>query len=105
MRDEMHDLTGHEVVDVDGDKIGKVADVIYATATEEPAYVRLDVGMLKNHHVLVPLDAAYRSEAGDLVVPYSKDLVKHAPKVDMPVALTTHLEQDLQQYYATPSAT
>lgn len=101
MRDEMLELTGHEIVDADGDKIGKVADVIYATATAEPAYVRVDFGMLKNHHVLVPLDDAYRSEGGDLVVPYNKDVIKHAPKVSTPVALTTHLEDDLGAYYST----
>ncbi|MPY94050.1 MAG: hypothetical protein GEV08_13605 [Acidimicrobiia bacterium] len=100
MRDEMIELTGHEVIDETGGKIGKVADVIYATDTAEPAYVRVDFGLLKSHHVLVPLEDAYRSDHGALVVPYDKDTVKHAPKVPTPVALTRPLEEELGTYYA-----
>lgn len=100
MRDEMMELTGHEIIDETGGKIGKVADVIYATETAEPAYVRVDFGLLKSHHVLVPLDQAYRSDRGDLVVPFDKDTVKHAPKVPTPVALTKPLEDELEHYYA-----
>jgi len=100
MRDEMTELTGHEVLDETGGKIGKIADVIYSTDTAEPAYVRLDFGLLKSHHVLVPLEDAYRSDHGDLVVPFDKNTVKGAPKVPTPVALTKPLEEQLDLYYA-----
>jgi len=93
-------IPGHEIVGETGDKIGKVADVIYATETAEPAYVRVDFGVLKGHHVLVPLDEAYRTDHGDLVVPFDKDTVKHAPKVPTPVALTKPLEHEVEEYYS-----
>ena len=92
-------LTGCEIVGPDGDHIGKVSDVISDVQTEEPAYVLVDFGMLKKHHVLVPLQQSHRTPEGSLVVPFDKEKVKHAPNVDTPVALTKQLEDQVHDYY------
>jgi uncharacterized protein YrrD len=96
-------LTGREIIDEHGEKIGKVADVFYDQGSDDPAYVQVDIGLLKHRHVLIPVDHAYTSEDGQLVVPYTKDMVKQAPKVSTPVALTHQLEDELEQYYTAGS--
>jgi len=92
-------LTDHEVVDEQHQHVGKVTDVILDDHDFTPLWATVKTGVLRGEH-LAPLEGAYLSDDGRLVLPYSKDLVLHAPKAPRDHVLTPDLTQDVQQHYA-----
>ena len=92
-------LTGSDVIDDHGDKIGVAADVLFAAHNGHPSWVRVDHGLLRSRHTLVPLRGSYRTLTGTLVVPFRRDLVRRAPRVRVPVTLTNDLEHQLSGFY------
>ena len=92
-------LAGSDVIDDQGDKIGVAADVLFAASDGHPSWVRVDHGIFKSRHTLVPLRGSYRTLTGTLVVPFRKDVVRRAPMVRVPVALTHDLEDRLAGFY------
>src|SRR5215212_336846 len=71
-------LTGHAVLDDHHMKVGTVSDVVYDDAGT-PRWAVVDPGPLRSEK-FVPVDGAYMTETGELVIPYGKEQVKHAPK-------------------------
>ena len=71
-------LTGHVVVDDHHHKVGTVSDVLY-DERGDARWAVVDPGPLRAEK-FVPVDGAYVTEGGDVVIPYGKDQVKHAPK-------------------------
>lgn len=77
----VEDVIGRTAVDVDGDKIGKVAQVYLDDRTGQPQWVTITTGLFGNKESFAPLQGA--SRVGDdvqLAVP--KGLVKDAPNID-----------------------
>ncbi len=73
---------GHDVVDVQGHKIGALEAVYVDTATDLPSFATVTVGMPTRHRlVFVPLDQATVGP-GYLKVRYDKKQVKDAPSID-----------------------
>ena len=68
-------VVGKNVVDADGEKIGKVEELYLDTQTQQPEWVSVSTGFFGSHVSLVPLAQASET-GGDLQVPYSKDQVK-----------------------------
>jgi sporulation protein YlmC with PRC-barrel domain len=93
------DLVGHTVVDPNGAKIGKVADVLRDPDTGRARWAVIDLGKLKAAHY-APLVDAYKSVDDTLVVNLEKRLIASAPKATGDRALTPELEAELAQYYA-----
>jgi|RhiMethySRZTD1v2_1073278.scaffolds.fasta_scaffold1387685_2 sporulation protein YlmC with PRC-barrel domain len=92
-------LSGAKVLDPNGEKVGKVADVLFDELSNKPRWVLVNVGKIGSRHTAVPLVDAYRSEEGDLVVAFNRDNVKHAPKVPGGAVLTTSEERHLLDHY------
>jgi hypothetical protein len=95
-------FSGHTVLDQAGDKVGPVIDLISDRSTLEPRWMVVDIGLLKTSH-LVPVDGCYRTEDGDIVVPFSKDLLKHSPKTTGDHILTPEDENEAKAYYGLAS--
>jgi hypothetical protein len=74
------DVVGQEVLDVRGEKIGKI-ERMCAYADDEPKWAVVKIGMLGIHSSLVPLHDAEEDDGGLRVV-YEKQHVKNAPSVD-----------------------
>ena len=73
---------GHDVVDVQGHKIGALEAVYVDTATDLPSFATVTVGIPTRHRlVFVPLDQATVGP-GYLKVRYDKKQVKDAPSID-----------------------
>lgn len=90
--------TGHNLYDLNGDKIGKVEGVRYGDVTGSPTWLMVETGLLGLKKVFVP--AAEVRRAGDrLSVPYTKDRVKDSPKIDNEEAPTEAEEGYLCRYY------
>jgi hypothetical protein len=90
--------TGHDLFDLNGDKIGVVGDVRYGDVTGSLKWLVVKTGLLGSKRIFVPAGGV-RSSAGRIVVSYTKDRVKSAPHVKDELAPTAVEEQDLCAYY------
>ncbi|MCU1433015.1 MAG: hypothetical protein JWP95_2120 [Actinotalea sp.] len=90
---------GHVVAD-DGKRIGTVEQVFLDAATGRPAWVTVRTGLFGTAESFVPLEGA-STEGDDIRVPFHKDLVKDAPRIDSSDGrLTPRDEQELYRHYA-----
>jgi sporulation protein YlmC with PRC-barrel domain len=87
----------------DGDKIGKVGTVYLDDASGEPEFVTVKTGLFGTKESFAPVRDARITDDG-LVLPYDKDRVKNAPKVDEDQHLSPAEERDLYDYYGVPFA-
>jgi len=82
----------------DGDKIGKVGQVYLDDQTGRPEFVTVNTGLFGSNESFVPVSGATFS--GDrLEVPFTKDKVKDAPKIDTDGHLSPQEEEELYRYY------
>ncbi|UNX55252.1 PRC and DUF2382 domain-containing protein [Georgenia sp. TF02-10] len=85
-----------------GDKIGTVGQVFLDDATGEPSWVTVKTGLFGSSETFVPLDRA--TVSGTTVqVPYDKDLIKGAPRVEADQHLSPEEEDELYRYYGLES--
>lgn len=96
---DLSSLAGLTVVGRDGDRIGKVRDVYASRDGSEGTFVTVTTGLFGTHASFVPLTAA-EIRGDELVVPYDKDQVKHAPRLDTDEELSTPEEQRLYAHYS-----
>jgi len=91
-------LAGATMHGADGQKIGKIVDVYESTQAEDGTFVTVHTGMFGGHASFVPLAQASLQDK-DVVVPYDKNLVKDAPRVQADQDLTSEEEDRLYQHY------
>lgn len=72
--------SGGNVLTTDGDKIGSIGRVYADDSSGDPTFVRVKTGLFGTSESFVPLEGA-RVEGNDILVPYSKEQVKDAPRV------------------------
>ena len=96
--DRIEHYRGKPVHSSDGDKIGTVEHVYFDVDRNEPEWLAVGAGILSNRYSMVPLRGA-RFEDDSIVVPFTKDQVKHSPDV-APDAISKHLEKELNSYYS-----
>jgi hypothetical protein len=98
--EDIRDWRGRSVVDPDGSKIGSLEAVYFDTATEQPTFASVKVGMVGRHRlVFVPLFEA--KVAPDHVrVTAEKKLVRHAPSIATDGELTAAEEASVFQHYS-----
>jgi uncharacterized protein (TIGR02271 family) len=89
---------GANVLSGDGEKIGSLGQVFVDNDEGQPRWATVKTGLFGMSESFVPLDGA-RTEGGDLVVPYSKDQVKDAPRIDADRPLEPAEEDRLYQHY------
>jgi len=90
--------TGHDLFDLDGEKIGTVEDVRYGDVKGDLAWLVVETGLLGTRKIFVPANDVRRS--GDrLSVPYMKERVKDAPKAEDEKVLTEADKGKLCRYY------
>lgn len=95
---QLDDVYGKEVVDADGDKIGKVGQIYLDDETGGPEWVTVQTGLFGKNETFIPLsEASYTG--GSLRVPYDKSKVKDAPNVAADGHLSPDEEERLYQYY------
>ncbi|MFP3712286.1 PRC and DUF2382 domain-containing protein [Puerhibacterium sp. TATVAM-FAB25] len=96
-------LAGSTVIGEDGTKIGKVGQVYLDDQSGAPQWVTVSTGLFGTSESFVPLEAA-TLEGDDLRVPYSKDFVKDAPRVEPDGHLEESEEARLYDYYGLTGA-
>ncbi len=96
------DWIGREVVDREGEKVGKLADVYYDTAGSEPAFVAIKSGTFGRSLSVAPLKGATLGR--DYVrLDAPKELVKDAPPEDAGGRLTGVDALAVLAHYGLPS--
>ena len=89
---------GHELIDRDGEKIGKIAEIYLDRQTEQPGWVTVKTGLFGRRETLVPITDA--SSEGDIVrVPFEKEHVNGAPHVDPEAEMSAEEERALHEHY------
>ncbi|MDQ0770137.1 uncharacterized protein (TIGR02271 family) [Pseudarthrobacter defluvii] len=89
---------GGNVVGSDGSKIGSIGQLYADDDTGEPTWVTVKTGLFGTSESFVPVEGAH-DQGGDLVVPFSKEHVKDAPRVDADGHLSPEEEDRLYTYY------
>ncbi|WP_142059551.1 DUF2382 domain-containing protein [Pseudarthrobacter sp. B4EP4b] len=89
---------GGNVIASDGTKIGSIGQIYADDDTSEPTWVTVKTGLFGTHESFAPLDAATQ-DGNDIVVPYTKDKVKDAPRVAPDGHLEPEEEDQLYTYY------
>lgn len=80
--ENIRDWRGHAVVDGSGDRIGTLEAVYVDTATDEPSFATVQVGLVgRRRLVFVPLAGATVAP-GYVQVRYDKKLARRAPFID-----------------------
>jgi uncharacterized protein (TIGR02271 family) len=96
--DNITELRGSEVVDRDGDKIGKLEEIYLDQQTGQPEWALVKTGLFGSAGTFVPLQGATREDDG-LRVPYEKSHVKDAPNMDADGQLSPDDEATLYRHY------
>lgn len=104
-KEDIRDLlkNNSNVLSSDGEKIGAVGTIYADDDTNEPTWVTVNTGLFGNSGTFVPLEgASFQGE--DILIPYSRDLVKDAPRVDMDGHLEPDEEDRLYTHYQLSGA-
>lgn len=97
--EDIRDWREHDVVDEEGAKIGSLEAIYFDTATEQPAFATVKVGMLGRHRlVFVPLAGATVAPKHLRVRAYKK-LVKDAPSIETDGELPAAQEATIFHHY------
>ena len=91
-------LEGRPVIGSDGDKIGTVADVYFDKDTRQPEWALVTTGLFGTKHSFVPITVSSTTADG-LSVPFTKDQVKDAPRLDDDGELSQDDEALLSRHY------
>ncbi len=89
---------GRDVMDRDGDKIGKLEEIYLDDETGKPEWALVKTGLFGGRGSFVPLAEA-RQHDESITVPYEKDMVKDAPNIDGDERLSQQEEAELYRFY------
>ena len=78
---EAYDWRGRDIVDADGEKVGTLEELFRDESTQEPEWAVVRTGMFGTKLSFVPIQGA-EPTGEDVRVPFSKDQIKDAPKID-----------------------
>jgi hypothetical protein len=93
------DWRGQEVVDPNGEKLGRLEQIYYDGETDEPAFAAVKTGLVSKSLTLVPLARA--SVGRDYVrVARYKGVFKKAPSFDTDHELTLDDEAATYEHYS-----
>lgn len=90
---------GGNVLTTDGDKIGSIGQVYVDDDNDQPTWVTVRTGLFGTSESFVPLEGA-RLEGNDILVPYTKDQVKDAPRIEIDGHLEPTDEDRLYEHYS-----
>ncbi|MGH3321087.1 MAG: PRC-barrel domain-containing protein [Streptosporangiaceae bacterium] len=100
--ENLSDWRGHNVVDQDGNRIGRLEDIYVDTTTDKPSFAAVRVGMVGRHRItFVPLDGCSVAPSY-LRVRHSRKTVKDAPTIEQESELPVELEAEIFRHYELP---
>jgi PRC-barrel domain len=97
--DDVKAWRGMTMVDAGGDRIGTIDDIYLDRQTGAPEWASVKTGLFGLKSSFVPIAAAEAEDENRVSVPFQKDQVKNAPKVDADGELSADEERRLYEYY------
>jgi uncharacterized protein (TIGR02271 family) len=96
--DTVRSWEGATMVDRDGDRVGTIDAVYVDDQSGQPEWALVNTGLFGTKSTFVPI--AQATSSGDQVqVPYEKQLIKDAPRIDPDGHLSEAEEQELWRHY------
>jgi hypothetical protein len=89
---------GRILLDRDGARIGTIDAIYLDDRTGEPEWALINTGLFGTKCSFVPLAQAFQTD-NDVLVPYDKQLVRNAPRVDPDGHLSEAEERQLWRHY------
>ena len=106
--ESINEWVGEDVIDPEGHRVGRLADVYVDTSTDEPVFAVVKLGLLTSQrHAFVPLRDA-KVAPRHLRVAYPAALVRNAPALEPGGVLPIEAEVDVYNHYGleyTPADT
>jgi len=96
--EDVKEWRGQDVLDAQGEKLGKLDEVYYDTETDTPAFGAVKSGLVSKQITLVPLAGA-SAGLSYLRVATAKERFKDAPSVDTDAELTAEDEASSYGHY------
>jgi uncharacterized protein (TIGR02271 family) len=96
--DTVRTWQGRTMVDRDGSRIGTIDAIYLDDRTGEPEWALVNTGLFGTKSSFVPLAQATSTDQ-DIRVPYDKQLVKDAPRIDPDRHLSEAEERQLWRHY------
>lgn len=100
--ENLRDWRGQKVIDHDGDKVGELEAVYVDTATDEPAFVTVRVGMVGRHRLVFAPVAGATVTPTTVRVRYPKKLIQDCPSIGTDGELTGADEPKIFAHYDLP---
>jgi uncharacterized protein (TIGR02271 family) len=100
---ELEQAIGKDVYDVEGHKVGTVANLYASDLSGQPEWVTVKTGLFGTKESFVPLTGAH-TETDGLHVGARKDLIKDAPRIDDQGHLSETEAAELYRHYNLPAA-
>jgi hypothetical protein len=99
-KEHIYDLLNSDgsILSAGGDKIGSIGQIYADDETGQPAWVTARTGLFGTSVSFVPLGGAH-VQGSDIVVPYTKEQVADAPRVDGDGHLEPSDEDRLHKHY------
>ena len=95
---EVLNWRGQDVVDRNGEKIGKIEEIYLDQETDAPEWALVNTGLFGSKSTFVPIANATPGDDG-VRVPFEKSHVKDAPGIDASGELSQQEEEQLYSYY------
>jgi len=97
--DEVQSWRGKTMVDAEGNKIGSIEEIYVDRQTGQPEWAAVKTGLFGSKHSYVPITDAEPTDDDKIRVPFQKDQVKDAPKVEADGELSPDEERKLWEHY------
>lgn len=97
---EARSWIGSRVIDANGGGVGQLEDVWIDESTGQPAWLLIRAGRLSRGRKLAPFAGATGGE-GQVWLPVSREQVRSSPPVKAQQLLSSSLERELRDHYAT----
>jgi hypothetical protein len=95
--EEVRSWAGHRLDEVEGANVGKVEGAYLDPDSGQPEWILARMGRF-GHYCLVPVRDAVGG-VGRVWVPYTRDQIRRAPKIEPKTAITKQRETELLGYY------
>jgi uncharacterized protein (TIGR02271 family) len=96
--EQAREWRGADLVDRDGEKIGKIEEIYLDSQSNQPEWALVNTGLFGTKSTFVPIRDASR-EGDNLQVPVEKAQVKDAPSIDSDGQLSQQEESELYRHY------
>jgi uncharacterized protein (TIGR02271 family) len=96
--DQVLTWRGEQLHGSDGDKLGTIEEIYLDAETRAPEWALVTTGLFGTKRSFVPLRDASSSDEG-VTVPFDKDAVKQAPRIEPDGQLSQRQEAELYRHY------